>query len=216
VNLTAANQFMPPQMKQFLVLPFTPPNDILPDSRSRIPAVNPNRAPAPAGGGGGGGGEGGNTGMYRRTLAPPPTGPGSMGRFANGLKALETNVGKPLIALAALVTAREYDQQYLWTMNELTAIKDGLSPAIIDVVRLRKPTTGLGEKEAAIIDFGRELHGKHTVSAETYARAKKIFGQENLSDFVVNVMAPNSRDAILLTVFDQRLPAGQKPLLPTP
>ena len=139
-----------------------------------------------------------------------------MGRFAKGLASLKASVGQPLIDLAALVTAREYDQQYEWTMNELTARKDGLDPAPIDVVRLRKPTAGLGEKEAALIEFGRELHGKHNVSAETYARAKKVFGQRDLSDFVVNVMAPNARDAILLIVFDQHLPPGQKPLLPMP
>ena len=91
-----------------------------------------------------------------------------------------------------------------------------LDPAVIDVVRLRKPTTGLGEKEAALIDFGRELFGKHNVSAETYARAKKVFGQRDLSDFVVNVMTPHARDATLLIVFDQHLPPGQKPLLPMP
>ena len=73
-----------------------------------------------------------------------------------------------------------------------------------------------GEADDDLIDFGRELHGKHTVSAETYARAKKVFGQRDLSDFVVNVMAPNARDAVLLIVFDQHLPPGQKPLLPMP
>jgi 4-carboxymuconolactone decarboxylase len=211
VNLTAANQWMPPQMKQFLPLPFTPPNDILPDSRSRIPFVNPNAAPAqPAAQGG----QQAPAGMYRRTLAPPPTGPGSMGRFAAGLKSLESSQGRPLMALVALVTAREHDEQYDWTMTEVAALRDGLSPAVIDAVRLRKPLTGLGEKEATLIQFGRELFGKHYVTAETYARAKQVFGQRDLSDFVVNVMAPHAREAALLTAFDQHLPAGQKPLLP--
>jgi len=210
-NLTAANQWMPPQMKQFLPLPFTPPNDILPDSRSRIPFVNPNAAPAqPAAQGG----QQAPAGMYRRTLAPPPTGPGSMGRFAAGLKSLESSQGRPLMALAALVTAREHDEQYDWTMTEVAALRDGLSPTVIDAVRLRKPLTGLGEKEATLIQFGRELFGRHYVTAETYARAKQVFGQRDLSDFVVNVMAPHAREAALLTAFDQQLPARQKPLLP--
>jgi 4-carboxymuconolactone decarboxylase len=207
-SLTAANQWMPPQMKQFLPLPFTPPDDILPDSRSRIPAVNPDRAAAqtqppqqPAG-------------LYRRSLAPPPTGPGSMGRFAEGLKSLQSSQGKALIALAALVTAREHDQQYDWTMTELAARDDGLDPAVIDVVRLRKPLTGLPEKAAILIQFGRELFANHYVRADTYARARQVFGQRDLSDFVVNVMAPHARDAVLLTAFDQHLPAGRTPLLP--
>ena len=207
-NLTAANQYLPPQMKEFLPLPFTPPNDIHADSRSRIPApTNPvqgqgqNQAP---------------TGLYRRNLAPPPTGPGSMGRAAAGLKSLEASVGRPLMGLAILVTAREHDEQYDWTMNELTARKDGLDPAVIDVVRNRKPVTGLGEKEATLIEFGRELFGRHNVSAETYARAVKVFGQRDLSDFVVGLMARHASDAGMLTAFDQHLPPGQKPLLPTP
>lgn len=211
VNLTAANQWMPPQMKQFLPLPFALPNDILPDSRSRIPVVNPNAAPAqpPAQGS-----QQAPAGLYRRTLAPPPTGPGSMGRFAAGLKSLESSQGRPLMALAALVTAREHDEQYDWTMTELAALRDGLSPAVIDVVRLRRPLTGLGEKESTLIQFGRELFGKHYVTAETYARTRQVFGQRDLSDFVVNVMAPHAREAALLTAFDQHLPAGQKSLLP--
>jgi hypothetical protein len=210
VNLTAANQWMPPQMKQFLPLPFTMPNDILPDSRSRIPVVNPAR-PAQANAGGG---EGANAGLYRRTLAPAPTGPGSMAKFAAGLKSLETSQGKALIALAALITARLHDQQYNWTITELAARKDGLSAAAIDAVRNNAPLTSLGAKEAALIQFGRELLGQHNVTAETYARAKTTFGQQDLSDFVVNVIAPHTREAVILTVFDQQLPAGQPPLLP--
>jgi 4-carboxymuconolactone decarboxylase len=212
VNLTAANQWMPPQMKQFLPLPFTPPDDILPDSRSRIPVVNPNPSPAQAPAQG----PQAPAGLYRRTLAPPPTGPGSMGRFAAGLKSLESSQGRALMALAVLVTAREHNQQYDWTMNEAAARKDNLDPTVIDVVRLRKPVTGLGEKEAVLIQFGRELFGKHYVTAETYARAKQVFGQRDLSDFVTGVMAPHAREAVLLTAFDQHLPDRQKPLLPIP
>lgn len=211
-NLTAANQYLPPQMKQFLPLPFTPPNDIHPDSRSRIP-VPTSQPPAQ------GRGQAQNqapAGLYRRTLAPPPTGPGSMGRPAAGLKSLEASVGRPLMGLAILVTAREHDEQYDWTMNELAARKDGLDPATIDVVRNRKPVTGLSEKEATLIEFGRELFGKHNVSAETYARAVNVFGQRDLSDFVVGLMAPHASDAGMLTAFDQHLPAGQGPLLPLP
>ena len=211
-NLTAANQYLPPQMKEFLPLPFTPANDIHPDSRSRIP-VPMNQPQAQ---GQGGGQNQAPVGLYRRNLAPPPTGPGSMGRVAAGLKSLEASVGRPLMGLAILVTAREHDEQYDWTMSELAARKDGLDPAVIDVVRNRKAVTVLSEKEATLIEFGRELFGKHNVSAETYARAVKVFGQRDLSDFVVGLMARHASDAGMLSAFDQHLPAGQKPLLPIP
>jgi 4-carboxymuconolactone decarboxylase len=119
------------------------------------------------------------------------------------------------MSVAVLVTARAHDQQYDWTTNEVAAQKNGLEPAVIDVIRQVKPPAGLGEKETILIQFGRELFGKHYVNADTYARALQIFGERDLVD-LVNLMAQHADDATLLIAFDQRLPAAQKPLLPAP
>jgi hypothetical protein len=48
------------------------------------------------------------------------------------------------MSVAVLVTARAHDEQYDWTIGEMTARKDGLEPAIIEVVRDMKAPTGLG------------------------------------------------------------------------
>ena len=122
-----------------------------------------------------------------------------------------------MMGLAILVTAREHDAQYEWTVNEIAALKDGLEPRVIDSIRHRRPVNGLGlsEQDAAVIEFGRELFGKHHVSPETYERALKAFGERDLVD-LVSVMAQQSSDAALTIAFDQRLPDGQKPLLPIP
>lgn len=199
-RLTAFNQHMPPGWKQFLPLPFTPANDIHPDSRSRLPLIRSQGQPAQAN-------------LYARQLAPEGTGPGHIGRHAGGLASLEASVGKRLMAIAVLVTAREHDAQYDWTLNEIAALKEGVDPAIIDIVRARRPATGIPEKEAALIQFGRELFEKHNVLPDTYQRALEAFGERDLVD-VVGLMAQHSADAVLLTAFDQRLPAGQKALLP--
>jgi 4-carboxymuconolactone decarboxylase len=198
-RLTAFNQQMPPQMKQFLPLPFTPPDDIHPDSRSRLPLIK-SQPQAPAV-------------LYGRELAPTGTGPAVIRLHQGERKSLEAHIGPRLMGLAILVTAREHDQQYDWTMNELTARKDGLDPMVIDIVRERKPLTGTGENESAIIELGRELFGRHMVTADTYARALKIFGETDLVD-LVDLIAEHATNAALLTAFDQRLPAAQKPLLP--
>ena len=201
-RLSAINQQLPPGWKQFLPLPFTPPSDIHPDSRSRLPLIRtPAAAPAtpPA--------------LYSRGLAPEGTGPGQIARHGAGLKSLEASVGRPLIDVAALISARAHDQQYDWTMTEVAAQRDGVSSAVIEVIRGKKPTTALSEKEATLIEFGRELFGRHYLAPETYARALKVFGERDLVD-LVGVMAQHADDAALLTVFDQQLPAGQKPLLP--
>jgi hypothetical protein len=98
-------------------------------------------------------------------------------------------------------------------MTEMAAQKDGVPAATIDIIRTRKPTTGLGEKEATVIEFGRQLFGKHYVEADLYARAVRLFGERDLVD-LVGVMAQHADEATLLIAFDQRLPAGQQALLP--
>ena len=120
---------------------------------------------------------------------------------------------RPLLDLAVLVTARAYDVQYAWTLAEPAAVGNGLDPAVIDAVRNRGPVEGLSDREAALIAFGRELFGPHTVSPETYANAVgAVGGTTNLVD-LVDLMAQHVSDATLLIAFDQHLPADRLPLL---
>ena len=203
-RLSAVNQQLPPGWKQFLPLPFTPPADIRPDSRSRLTLI---RTPAPA--------AAMPPALYSRGMAPEGTGPQQIARHTGGLQSLEASQGRALIDIAALVTARAHDQQYDWTMTEMAARKDGVPPAAIEITRDKKPTTGLGEKEATVIEFGRQLFGKHYVDADLYARALRLFGERDLVD-LVGVMAQHADEATLLTAFDQQLPIGRNPLLPTP
>jgi alkylhydroperoxidase family enzyme len=199
-RLTAFNQHMPPGWKQFLPLPFSMPGDIHPDSMSRLPLIRTKTLNPQAN-------------LYARQLAPEGTGPNHILRHAGSLASLEASRGKPIVRLAGLVTAREHHSQYDWTMNEPIAVMDGVDPRVVDVVRLRQPLNGVGDSEAALIQFGRELFSAHHVSAATYARAVKIFGERDLVD-LVGVMAQHAGDAVLLAAFDQHLPAGQQPRLP--
>ena len=204
-RLAAFNQHMPPGWPQFLPLPFTQPDDVDPQSQSRLPLL-----PAPA-----------QTlrstpSLYGRTLSPQGTGPGQIRGHGAGRESLEANVARPLLDLAILVTARAYDDQYTWTLTEPAAVENGLDPAVIDVVRSGGSIAGLGDKEAALIDFGRQLFGPHTVTPETYASAlEAVGGSTNLVD-LVDLMAQHVSDAVLLIAFDQHLPAGVEPLLTTP
>ena len=86
-------------------------------------------------------------------------------------------------------------------------VENGLEPVIIDVVRLRKPVTGLGEKESTIIEISRELFGTHNLTAQMYARALRAFGERDLVD-LIELIAQHVSDAGLLTTFDQHLPVG--------
>ena len=118
-----------------------------------------------------------------------------------------------LVELAILVTAREMDCEYVWTAHEPAGLKAGLSQDTVDVVKYRKSLSGVSEKEAAIIQLGREAIGKHHVSSETAAHALNLFGNQGVVNFAA-LMGDYASTAILLGTFDQRVRPTDKPLLP--
>ncbi len=120
-----------------------------------------------------------------------------------------------LVELAILVTARESDSEYEWTAHEPMAVKAGLQQEIIEIVKHRKSTDGLAEKDAVIIALGREAVGKHHVSSDVAARALNLFGKQGFVNFV-SLIGDYASTAILLNAFDQHVRPADKPLLPIP
>ena len=199
-TLTAFNQQMPTGWRQSLPLPFTHPDDIYPDSRSRLLLQSPASQTSVSE-------------LYGRMLSPSGIGPGQIRSRGAGQQSLAARVGRRLMQLAILVTARAHDSQYDWSVNEPRALEAGLEPALIDVVRHRRRLTGIDEKDAALIAFARELFGDHNVGADTYARAVRAFGEQDLVD-IVGLMGAHAADAAVLAALDQHLPDGRHPLLP--
>jgi len=126
--------------------------------------------------------------------------------------ATTTAISGPLIRL---VVSRELDQAFEWTVHEPVALREKLEPAIIDVIRHRKALSGVPEKEAAMIQLGREFFQQHKVSSETYGRALKALGEKNLIDMCV-LMGDYTETAVLLTVNDVHLPYDVPSLMPVP
>lgn len=115
--------------------------------------------------------------------------------------------------LTILVTARENDSQYEWTAHEPYALKAGLDPAIVDVVKHRKPVSGLPEKETLIVCFGRELFRDRKVRPETYEQALLALGQKGIVHMVA-LMSNYTMTATIFHAIDQQLRPEQVPLLP--
>ena len=120
-----------------------------------------------------------------------------------------------LVELAILVTAREMDCEYVWTAHEPPALKAGLQQQIIDTVKYRRPVANMGEREAVIIQLGRDSIGKHKVGSDTFARAVKLFGHQGVVD-IVSLIGDYAATTILLNVADQRVRPRDKSLLPLP
>jgi 4-carboxymuconolactone decarboxylase len=117
--------------------------------------------------------------------------------------------------IAILTTAREMDSQFEWCAHEPEALKEGIEPSVIDVIKHRKSTAGLGETDAAVIELGRQLFRDHRVTSETFARVKALFGPHKLVELVM-LMGNYAGTAALLAAVDMQLHPGRKPLLPIP
>ena len=122
-------------------------------------------------------------------------------------------LGRRLTELAILTTAREHDQPYEWALHELDALAVGLDEALIDVVRHRKPVTGVGDPEAIIMEVGRELFTTRRLGPDTYARALARLGKTNLVD-LIDLMGRYASTGATLTAFNQQMPMGWRQSLP--
>lgn len=131
----------------------------------------------------------------------------------------ESDRDQRLTELAIISTAREIDNQYEYTAHEPLAIAAGLEQDIIDIVRFRRPVednrhiAGFGETEQVIVRFAREVISEDRVSAETFARAIDIFGEEGVVD-LTGLIGYYSFVAITLKAFDVQRPADSDLLLP--
>jgi 4-carboxymuconolactone decarboxylase len=125
----------------------------------------------------------------------------------------ETGLSARVRELAILTTARELDSQFEWAAHEPEALREGISPEIIDAIRYRRVTADLEAADAIVIELGREIFTNRKVNPTTFARALAQFGRRKLVDLVA-LMGNYAATAALLTAFDMQLDPDQPPLLP--
>lgn len=124
-----------------------------------------------------------------------------------------------LTELVILATAREVRSQYEWTAHEPTALRVGLEPEIVELVKRRTDLDtvggipGLGERERVVIEFVREVLTEEKVSSETFSKALSLFGDRGVMDLVGLVGHYNYVNLTIKT-FDVQLAPGRERLLP--
>jgi hypothetical protein len=112
-----------------------------------------------------------------------------------------------------LITAREIDQQYEWSSHEPAGRRQGLEQAVIDVVKYNRDVTGLSDKDATLITFGRALFREHRVSSELWAKMVSHFGRQRTVQIMM-IMGDYFRVGFMLNAVDQHLPPSREALLP--
>ena len=84
--------------------------------------------------------------------------------------------------LAILVACRETNYNLEWNGHEAIGLKAGLDPKLIDVVRYSRPLSGLNEKDATVIRFGRQMLHDKKVDSSTFAKAVELWGKRGTWD----------------------------------
>jgi 4-carboxymuconolactone decarboxylase len=91
-------------------------------------------------------------------------------------------IGNTLSELAILITAREWTQDYEWTVHYPIALKAGIRQQIADAIAVGRRPTAMSADEATVFDYASELLKNKQVSDATFERAKSRFGPKAVVD----------------------------------
>jgi 4-carboxymuconolactone decarboxylase len=122
----------------------------------------------------------------------------------------ETSVPMRLNEFAILIIGRQWRSQVEWFAHAPIAAKAGLSADIIAELKANKRPSEMAEDEALVYDFVTELTTTRKVSDATYARAKKIFSDQQIVD-LTTVAGNYVMVAMLLAMAEQSVPPGKEP-----
>ncbi|WP_441242377.1 carboxymuconolactone decarboxylase family protein [Tardiphaga sp. 768_D3_N2_1] len=121
----------------------------------------------------------------------------------------DTSVPVKLNEFAIIIIGRQWRSQVEWFAHAPLAQKAGLSPDIIADLKANKRPANMAEDEATVYDFVTELTTTHKVSDATYARAKKIFNDQQIVDLTA-VAGNYVMVAMLLAMAEESTPPGKE------
>ena len=192
------------------------PADLDPDSRARLPylqqkdfdganqkiyEVLPGR---------------GKDGVVRGPLAFAAYNPGAAKALFDLHNAAVAGSLDPYVReLSIMVACRETNYSLEWNGHQAAALKAGVDQKVLDVVRTSGALTGLSEKDAAVIRFGRQMFRDKKMEPATFAKVVELFGRRGAMDMVA-VMNTYGVSGFYAIAVDERAPEGRLDLLSAP
>jgi 4-carboxymuconolactone decarboxylase len=190
------------------------PADLDPDSRARLPYLQrkdfdessqktfdklPGRSPE---------------GILRGPLAFAAYNPGvAQALFDLHNAAVAGSLDPHARELAIMVACRETNYSLEWNAHEASALKAGIDRKVLDVIRSGGPLTGVNEKDAVVIRFGRQLFHDGKMDSATFAKAVELFGRKGAMDLVA-VMSTYAVSGLYAIAVDEHMPPGRQDLAP--
>jgi 4-carboxymuconolactone decarboxylase len=120
-------------------------------------------------------------------------------------------IGNTLSELAILVTAREWSQDYEWSVHAPIALKAGIRAEIVEAIADGRRPAGMSPDEEAVYDYAIELLKNKQVSNATFDRAKSRFGAKGVVD-MTGILGYYSFLAMQLNAAQYQAPQGAKRL----
>ena len=120
-----------------------------------------------------------------------------------------TSVPIRLNEFAILIIGRQWRSQMEWFAHAPIATKAGLSGDIIAELKANKRPSKMAEDEALVYDFVTELTTTHKLSDQTFARARKIFSDQQIVDLTA-VAGNYVMVAMILAMAEQSVPPDKE------
>ncbi len=128
-------------------------------------------------------------------------------RYENGIPA-------NILELAIITTARAMDCAYVWNAHAPAARNAGVSDAVIDALREKRPLPDMNAQEQAVVNYCQEFYGSHKVSDGAFQAALDQFGVQQLVE-LTTLMGHYAQTSFILNAFEVQLPDGAtEPVLP--
>ena len=121
----------------------------------------------------------------------------------------QTSVPTRLNEFAILIIGRQWRSQVEWFAHAPLAAKAGLSADIIAALKEGRRPSQMADDEALVYDFVTELTTTKKVSDETFARAKKIFNDQQIVDLTA-VSGNYVMVAMILAMAEQSVPPDKE------
>jgi 4-carboxymuconolactone decarboxylase len=134
---------------------------------------------------------------------------GQLAQALGGHCRYKTAVPPRLSEFAILCTSRFWRAQYEWYAHAPIAERAGVKPKTIQDIRAGRVPKGATKDERVVYDFVQELFKTKRVSERNFKRARALFGDAGIVEFV-GIVGYYSMVAMTLNVFGMVPPPDHK------
>ncbi len=120
-----------------------------------------------------------------------------------------TSIGRRLVELAIVVTARFWESNVEWVSHTRMALENGVSQDVIDSVFAKRRPEQAPEDELLIYDVCFALHETHQLPLDLYEKAVDTLGERGLVDIIATI-GYYTFVAMTLCAFDVGPGGGEK------